>query len=288
MERRAVVVQVVLLGCAALVLDLAQLLGPRRAVGPPGAGLAQSAERGGNAAEELRRHLARVGALGRGRAHDHDLGLVAERGAEAEAEVHRHSDHQRHVGALQPGPARTREELRVVGRHAAARQAVQEHWDPELLSQRPQLRLAACPVEPGPGHDHRALCAAQQLGGTRDRVAVGSRGAARVLKLGGRVGVHLRVHEHVVEREVEEGRTRGRLHRHAEGLVHDPGDVGGGFGGARQLGHRRHERHVVDLLERALAPAHGRGAASEHEQRGSVLQGRRHPAHAVGDARTGG
>ena len=101
MERRAVVVQLVLLAGAALVLHLAQLRVPGGAVRAAGGALAQRVERRGDAAEQLGRHLARVRALGRRRAHDHDLGVVAERAAEAQPEVHRHADHDRHVGALQ-------------------------------------------------------------------------------------------------------------------------------------------------------------------------------------------
>ena len=54
--------------------------------------------------------------------------------AEAEPEVHRHADHERHVGAFQRLRARAREEQLVVGRHAAARQAVEEHRDPQRLA----------------------------------------------------------------------------------------------------------------------------------------------------------
>ena len=68
-------------------------------------------------------------ALGLGDVDRDDLRLLAERAAEAEPEVHRHADHERDVGALQRRAARAREEARVVGRQAAARQAVEEHRD---------------------------------------------------------------------------------------------------------------------------------------------------------------
>ena len=53
----------------------------------------------------------------------------------------------------------------------------------------------------------------------------------------------------------------------------------------RVLHERAHERHVVDLLQRALAPAEGRRAAAEHEHRRVVLLRGGERAHAVGDAR---
>jgi hypothetical protein len=43
--------------------------------------------------------------LRRRRAQHHDLGVLAERAAEAEPEVHRHADDQRQVRALQAGAA---------------------------------------------------------------------------------------------------------------------------------------------------------------------------------------
>jgi hypothetical protein len=47
-----------------------------------------------------------VVALGLGDVDGHDLRVVAERLAEAEAEVHGDADHQRHVGALERGAPR--------------------------------------------------------------------------------------------------------------------------------------------------------------------------------------
>ena len=57
---------------------------------------------------------------------------------------------------------------------------------------------------------------------------------------------------------------------------------------AASLTTRPHERHVVDLLQRPLAPAERRRAAAEHDDRRVVLQRGRHPAHPVGHARPGG
>ncbi len=50
----------------------------------------------------------------------------------------------------------------MVGGQAAAPEAVEEDRDPERLGQRPQLLLAAAPVEAGAGHDRRPLRSGQQ------------------------------------------------------------------------------------------------------------------------------
>ena len=42
-----------------------------------------------------------MAALGLGDVDDHDLGVLPEGGAEAEPEVHRDADHERHVGLFQ-------------------------------------------------------------------------------------------------------------------------------------------------------------------------------------------
>ena len=65
---------------------------------------------------------------------------------------------------------------------------------------------------------------------------------------------------------------------------HSPMLVLGGRGEARE---RPHERHVVDLLQRALAPAQRGRAASEHEHRRVVLQRGAERAHPVGHPRAG-
>ena len=91
----------------------------------------------------------RMAALGLGAVDDDDLGVLAERRPEAEPEVHRHAHDERHVGVLQALRARAGEEQLVVGRHAAARQPVEEHGDAQLLGERQQLALAPAPVEVG-------------------------------------------------------------------------------------------------------------------------------------------
>src|SRR5213079_2597152 len=92
---------------ALLVLDGAQLRDPaRRRVLEPGGRLAQRVERRADASVELGRDRPRMVTLGLRPVDHHDLGLLAEGGAEAEAEVHRDADDDRDVGSLETGAAR--------------------------------------------------------------------------------------------------------------------------------------------------------------------------------------
>ena len=75
------------------------------------------------------------------------------------------------------------------------------------------------------------------------------------------------------------GRPRDR-----ERLVDQPRDLRRRARGGRELDDRPHERHVVDLLQRALPPAERGRAPTEHDHRRVVLLGARHRAHPVGDA----
>ena len=156
-ERRARVVQLRLLGRALLVLGFAQPAKPLRAIGAARGLRAQGVERRGDPPVQLRRRLARVWVGGRRGAEHHDLRLLAERAAEAETEIHRHPNDERDVGTLQGGASRAREEAFVIGGHAPARQAVEEHGNPELLAQPPQRLLPVSPIQARAGHDRRAL-----------------------------------------------------------------------------------------------------------------------------------
>ena len=205
---------------------------------------------------------------GLGHVDDNDLGVVAERTAEAKPEVHRHADDDRHVGALQRLPAHAREEQLAVGRHAAARQAVEEHRDAQRLRERQQRLLPVAPVEVAAGHDHRALGLREEKPGRPDRRA--RRGRARALREAGPLAVLAlrtrrvgRLHEHVVHREVDERRTAVRRERGAERLVDQRGDLLGAFRGPGQHAERAHKRNVVDLLQRSHPPAPRRRTAAE-------------------------
>ena len=94
-----------------------------------------------------------------------------------------------------------------------------------------------------------------------------------------------RLHEHVVHREVDERRPAVRGHRDRERLVDEARDLRGRVGRRRELRQRPHERHVVDLLQRAHPPAPRRRAAAEHEHRRVVLLRARDRADPVRHAR---
>ncbi len=217
--------------------------------------------------------------------HDH-VGVRGEGAAEAETEVERDADHQRDVGLLEPRAPRPGEEQLVVGRHAATGQAVEEHRDPARLGQRPQCLLPTPPVQPGPGHDHRALGLGEERDGAIDLGAIRGRAAPR-LRQRHRLGL-AGLHEHLVEREVDEGRTRVRCQCSRGGDIDQAGDLGRIRRRRGELDQRAHEGNVVDLLQRALAPAELGRPAAEHEDRRVVLARGGDRAHAVGHARAGG
>ena len=251
----------------------------RRRTRPP----ASAARVAGDVADEVDVGLAGRGQLvGRDVERD-DLGLLAEAAAEAEAEVERDADHERDVGLLEPLPRARDEAELVVGGQAPPAHAVEEDRDPERLGEPAQLLLAARPVEAGAGHDRRALGVGQELGGLlgasaglpADRV-----GAGRHLRLG--------LGEDDVERVVDEGRAgrlgeRGSIAR--RGQRRDRGRL---LHRHRRLDQRRDERQVVDLLERARAPAHLRRPPAEHDERRAVLLRARDRAHPVGHPGPGG
>ena len=94
--------------------------------------------------------------------------------------------------------------------------------------------------------------------------------------------------EHVVEREVDERRPGVRAARRVPRLVEQARDLRRRARGRGHLDHGPHERQVVDLLQRALAPAPRRRAAAEHEHRRAVLRRRGHRADPVRDPGPGG
>ncbi len=90
----------------------------------------------------------------------------------------------------------------VVGGQAAAAEAVEEDRDAERLGQRPQLVLAAAPVEAGAGHDRRPLGRGQQRRRLLDARRPGRASADRR-----RRDLGLGLGEDDVERVVDEGRA---------------------------------------------------------------------------------
>ena len=129
-QRGAVVVELVGLPRALLVLGLAQRRDPLPGAVARGAGAdrggPQRRERHADRADQLELGLAVRGQLVRRLVEPDDLRLLAERAAEAEAEVERHADDERDVGLLQPLAAGAGEAEVVVGGQAAAAHAVEE------------------------------------------------------------------------------------------------------------------------------------------------------------------
>ncbi len=76
--------------------------------------------------------------------------------------------------------------------------------------------------------------------------------------------------------------------RRVDRLLDERRDLGGLLRGGGELDERADERHVIDLLERSLAPSELRRPPSEHQQRGAIVGGGRDRGHPVGDAGAGG
>jgi hypothetical protein len=149
----------------------------------------------------------------------------------------------------------------VVGGQATAAEAVEEDGDPERLGQRPQLVLAAAPVEAGPSHDRRPLGRGQQRRRRLDPLRRAGLGLRRSRYL--RVGLG----EDDVERVVDEGRAGGGRKGEVE-RGRGPGrDLARVLHGLRRLDQRRDEGQVVDLLQRARAPAQLRRPPTEDADR---------------------
>ena len=236
---------------------------------------------------QLRGGRPRMDALGLCAVDDDDLGVLAERAAEAEPEVHRHADDERDVGALQRRRTHAREGEPVVGGHAPAREAVEEHRDAERLDELEQRVLAVPPPQVAARHDDRPLGLRQQRERAPQLVGVGL-AAALAARQHGRLAVVGPLGEHVVEREVDERRPARRAQRRGERLVDECRDLPRRLGRGGEPRQRPHERQVIDLLQRALPPAPRRRATAEHDHRRVALQRRPHRAHPVRDAGSGG
>uniref|UniRef100_A0A6J6A1Q1 Unannotated protein n=1 Tax=freshwater metagenome TaxID=449393 RepID=A0A6J6A1Q1_9ZZZZ len=296
MKRRAVVLQVGCLSGALLVFGRAQLRDPRggRVFESCGA-FADRGQRCADPSVALGCNFARVWTLGLGAVNDEDLRLFAERAAETESEVHRDADDKCHVGALQRLSASPREEEVVVGRDAAARQAVEEDGNPALVNELKQSLLAMPPPKVGAGHDYRPFGLRQQCHGLVDP-ARRSRLQGCVRELRGSADL-FSFGKDDVEREIDERRAAVRGQRRGQSLVDQFGDLAGSLGRAGRLRQWCDERDVVNLLKRTHPPAHRGSTAAEHEDRRLVLQRRPDCTHAVcyagacgqrGDARLAG
>ena len=164
----------------------------------------------------------------------------------------------------------------MIRRQASAAEAVEEDRDPEQLGQGAEPILSPSPVETGPGHDRRPLGPRQQRCRLLD---TGRRGPACRRK-GGNLG--LRLAENDVERVVEEGRAARRRGGEIERRGCHRRDPGRVLDRLRVLDQRRDEGEVIDLLQRAGAPAHLRRPPAEDADRRPVRLGAGDRAHPVG------
>ncbi len=148
-----------------------------------------------------------------------------------------------------------------------------------------QRLLGAGPVHVAADDEHRALGPGDELGqsGDRVRIGLGTTASSRV----DRRDVAGRRAEHV-EREVQEDRAPMRRRGEGDGLVDERAGLLGVEDRAGRLRDRGEDRHVIELLQRARAPAQLRGPAAEHDERSAVEPGRCDGRDPVGDAGTSG
>ena len=189
------------------------------------------------------------------------LRLLAEAAAEAEPEVNRHADDQGNIGSLQSGAPRPAEGQLMVGGKATAAEPVEEDRNAERFGESTQLNLAMAPVETAAGHDRWPLGACQQgrrLLDPASRLGIVASGIRNLL---------VRLAEDDVERIVDEGRPERRAERQIERRGRPRPDRARLLDRLRRLDQRRDERQVVDLLQRARAPAHLRRPPTQHTDR---------------------
>ena len=157
----------------------------------------------------------------------------------------------------------------------------------QRLGQVQQCRLGVPPPHVGAGHDHRSLRFGQQTHGGVQGIPVRVDWGRRIGQRAGAAGV-MRLAEHVIHREIDERDAGRRTDSGPQRIVDERPDRIRRLRGGGEPRQRRHERHVVDLLQRPLSPAQCGRPPAEHHQRRLVLLCGRHRAHPVGDARTRG
>ena len=270
------------LACGRCRFGVAQLGNPRRVVDPVAGVVGQRPQCQPQVARH-RQHVDVAGSLRLGIDGVGDGGC-SER-AEPEAEVEWRAEHHHHVGALLEQAAGAQEREVVVGRQQAAAHPVEEARHTQMRRCRREFLPGAVPVDVGADQEGRTLRTGDERRERRHGVVVGS-GTHPVARAD--VGdLTARRAEHV-EREVEERRAAVRFDRQTRRLVHHRTRLRGIGDGGSQLRDRRHDRDVIEFLQRPRAPAALGRPATEHDHRRSVEVRRRDRRHAVGDARTRG
>ena len=213
--------------------------------------------------------------LGRGR-------RVAE-DAVAEAEVQRGADDDHHVRALEGRGSRTGDQARVARRKQPPTQPGEDRRQVELGDQVDGLLLGEARPHVAGEHDHGRPGGSQDLGGTVEGTGIRNLHGRRDGLLGRCCGPEVEE----VHRHVEEHRSAVRGQREPERLGcarPDRRRVLQRPGGLRD---RTEQRGVVELLQRAGAPARLRCATTDHDHRRTVEQPGRQRRHRVGHARSG-
>ncbi len=171
-------------------------------------------------------------------------------------------------------------------REHAAGLPVGDHRQPQRLRAQPGGRLRAVQPDVRAEYEDRSPRRREQRGDGGN--------VFRVRRQGGRAAGPRRaagppsLAVDRLQREVAEHRPPVRGQRQPERLVDRPGHPAGRVLGPRPLGDRCEQRHVVQLLQRALAPQVVGCPAAQHDQRRAVEPGAGHRADAVGDPGPGG
>ena len=270
------------IGCDRGEVPCPQALGPVRCAHrfgqQPGEQRALTGEvaRAGCGEVEVRGELA----LGVGKVH-HARAAVAEP-AVAEPEVQRGPDHCHHVGGGKRCTACARHEQGMIGRQDAAGHPVGDDGDASDVGEQSRGVLRALGPDVAAEDEDGALGGAQDCGHRVEFTRIGSAG----LRACGH-GNRRRGREEHVHRDVDEHRPPVRRAGVGERLVDRHADTGRIAHGPGTLGHRLEDRHVVEFLQRAAAPAPLRRASPDEDEGRAVDEGAGHGADRVGDTGTG-
>jgi hypothetical protein len=211
--------------------------------------------------------------------------LLAAEDAEAEPEVERCAHDDREVALAEGVRTGLGDQLRMTTGHDAAPHAVGDDRDAGLLHELERDLLGAVGPHVSAQDEHRTLRRCEQLGDPSEVVGIG---LDRRRRVAGRRGAELAAVEELVQRDVDERGSAMRRPGQRECLVHGRGDVRDRVGRGRGLGDRLEDRRMIELLQRAAAPAtSGRAAADDHERRAGEAR-LRDGADAVGDPWPGG
>ena len=204
--------------------------------------------------------------------------------SEPQSEVERCTEHHHHVGALLEQASGAQEGEVVVGREQPATHPIEKARHAEVGGSRGEFFPRTIPVHVGADQERRTLGTSDQRGQRGHCIVVGRNTESVARADIGNVASGRPEH---VEWEVEERRPPVRLDREAGRFVHHRTRLLGVGDRGCHLGDRRHDRYVVEFLQRARTPATLRRPPAEHHDGRTVEVRRRDRGHPVGDPRTG-